>query len=335
MIYEGVDRWNSPYLIHYGVKGMKWGVRHDYIPKGRRNHGSKIYKNKAFKYKGNTISIEYDGSDFVVDSEGSDIIMKSLKESQSVRSKHKVNRKEYRKEKVNNILAGTTVAVGIAAAIPTLGLSIYPTLIAGSNLYTDLKAQKEEKRYFEDRKKNSKLDKETGLYKKTTDMTIKQDMAKVNPGFNRYNENYKSNCGLCSVTYDMRRRGYDVTAKPDMEGRTDGDIKAYYPSSKIVIPDERNYKNSYSSKLSREKMLGDLSRQPNSRGYMSIKWIYGGGHALGYEVDKKGKVSIIDSQSNTKYDDPESVLRYGFAYTYSRLDNVKPNIKLIKEECVR
>ena len=27
MIYEGIDRWNSPYIEHHGVKGMKWGVR--------------------------------------------------------------------------------------------------------------------------------------------------------------------------------------------------------------------------------------------------------------------------------------------------------------------
>ena len=30
----------SDELAHYGVKGMKWGVRHDYVPKGRRTVGS-------------------------------------------------------------------------------------------------------------------------------------------------------------------------------------------------------------------------------------------------------------------------------------------------------
>lgn len=31
MYYEAIDYWNSPdsYLEHHGVKGMKWGVRHD------------------------------------------------------------------------------------------------------------------------------------------------------------------------------------------------------------------------------------------------------------------------------------------------------------------
>lgn len=27
MIYNAIDTWNSPSLKHYGVKGMKWGVR--------------------------------------------------------------------------------------------------------------------------------------------------------------------------------------------------------------------------------------------------------------------------------------------------------------------
>lgn len=29
MIYKAIDRWNPQCIKHYGVKGMKWGIRHD------------------------------------------------------------------------------------------------------------------------------------------------------------------------------------------------------------------------------------------------------------------------------------------------------------------
>lgn len=41
MIYEAIDKWNSPpdsYLEHHGVKGMKWGVRHDFFGIQKRRH---------------------------------------------------------------------------------------------------------------------------------------------------------------------------------------------------------------------------------------------------------------------------------------------------------
>lgn len=37
-------------LFHYGVKGMKWGVRHEYIPKGRR-HGKSINGQRSVSSK--------------------------------------------------------------------------------------------------------------------------------------------------------------------------------------------------------------------------------------------------------------------------------------------
>ncbi len=40
MIYEAIDRWNSPYLAHYGVKGMKWGVRKKIETSGFRRRSS-------------------------------------------------------------------------------------------------------------------------------------------------------------------------------------------------------------------------------------------------------------------------------------------------------
>ena len=40
------------YLAHYGVKGMKWGVRHDKYPLTPAGAAIKIYKNKKFKRDG-------------------------------------------------------------------------------------------------------------------------------------------------------------------------------------------------------------------------------------------------------------------------------------------
>lgn len=41
MIYEAIDRWNTPSLLHYGVKGMKWGIRHDRVRSGRKRRNTK------------------------------------------------------------------------------------------------------------------------------------------------------------------------------------------------------------------------------------------------------------------------------------------------------
>lgn len=41
----------EPYLMHYGVKGMKWGVRHDYETVGRENKGQQERKHLTAKQK--------------------------------------------------------------------------------------------------------------------------------------------------------------------------------------------------------------------------------------------------------------------------------------------
>lgn len=44
---------DSPYLMHYGVKGMKWGVRHDYVPTGRYRY---IHRNQGTDSSGSSRS---------------------------------------------------------------------------------------------------------------------------------------------------------------------------------------------------------------------------------------------------------------------------------------
>ena len=57
MIYEGIDRWNSPYLDHHGVKGMKWGVRKSRV-KQAVNSLSRYHEKvaKKYNYRSDTIN---------------------------------------------------------------------------------------------------------------------------------------------------------------------------------------------------------------------------------------------------------------------------------------
>ena len=57
MLINGCDIWHSPYLEHYGVKGMKWGVRRikDRIL-GRSKRIKRNRYNKSYYAKAKTLS---------------------------------------------------------------------------------------------------------------------------------------------------------------------------------------------------------------------------------------------------------------------------------------
>lgn len=42
--YYAIQNYSSYYLAHYGVKGMKWGVRNDYVPTGQYRY---IHRNRG------------------------------------------------------------------------------------------------------------------------------------------------------------------------------------------------------------------------------------------------------------------------------------------------
>ena len=58
MKYYGIDNPYAYHLAHFGVPGMKWGVRHDPEPSGRIR-GSRPYSNRAEKIENVASTLRY------------------------------------------------------------------------------------------------------------------------------------------------------------------------------------------------------------------------------------------------------------------------------------
>ena len=150
-----------------------------------------------------------------------------------------------------------------------------------------------------------------------------EDMDMVNPNYDPDSYEYSMNCSYCTLTYEMRRRGYDVEARPanPKDPITIDDIAEYYEGEKIV-----SYTEKYDPITEAEAMLAYtdfdayvesrlkdyapraseiltkelLSHGEGARGEIDVYWISGGGHSMAWEVEN-GKVVIRDNQTNTIY----------------------------------
>lgn len=163
---------------------------------------------------------------------------------------------------------------------------------AAIGLCASMQASKKKKEIDKEIENNTNVDKKTGLKLKQNECSEIEDMRKVNPGFDPKKSNTTTNCGLCSVVYEMRRRGYDVTAKQKRS------TIEYDQFSKIFnSKDEKLITNV--KKVSRDQarnVISNLQNRENQRGIMLMQWSTYSGHALNYEV-KNNKVIIRDSQT--------------------------------------
>lgn len=147
---------------------------------------------------------------------------------------------------------------------------------------------------------------ESDVPKKATEMYDYQDMAAVNSALD-FKEKYlnpvsayKNNCVSCSISYDMRRRGYDVKATKAYDGFTIAEfIKAYKGAEVEDISMNDSEKRNYfgGSKKLTDRMISSIqSYQGNARGILSIQSPYGG-HAIAWEKNGSN-VKLRDCQIN-------------------------------------
>ena len=177
----------------------------------------------------------------------------------------------------------------------------------------------------------SKKDSKTGWALKSKKTSKQDDLKSTNPNYDEPYGTGKRNCYACTLAYDLRRRGYEVTATEDNDGSGYKNILSLYknPKPKYVKSD------SYVSPTSKNKALTkeleqELAKEPdNSRGYLCLTWSGGGGHAMAYEREGN-KTYIYDAQTGNKLELSEYVDNAKDAI-YFRTDNIDVNVDKAKE----
>lgn len=184
---------------------------------------------------------------------------------------------------------------------------------------------------YADERKNAPVDPKTGLGLKTKYMSDVEDLKRINPDFGK--PGYSKNCYKCTVTYDLRRRGYDVAAGEAYSGYLISETKRFYKNP-VIMADK--------SMEDAESQI--LSQGNGARGNICAYFKAGGGHSVAYEVNNN-KVYILDGQNNQKYtyseffgwiDGKQHADKYDTSYfdnvSYCRLDDREPNIEQMKKE---
>lgn len=112
------------------------------------------------------------------------------------------------------------------------------------------------------------------------------------------NKNFKNNCPNTTLAYELRRRGYDVKAKPAPSGMTMSSIRDLYNIKESDI-NITNMTNPFKTKENNRKLNSYFDSMPDGyRGAIGVMWdgIASGGHIFNVErVD--GKTMFIDSQT--------------------------------------
>jgi SPP1 gp7 family putative phage head morphogenesis protein len=120
------------------------------------------------------------------------------------------------------------------------------------------------------------------------------DMQAVNPNYSLGRE-WQVNCTNCTTTYEMRRRGYDVTAQARLmlKGRPSWEVPAAWDADVVEGMTEVTL---------RQAIKAALKHGEGARGAISVNWAGGGGHIFNWEV-VNGKVLWADAQPGWNGDD--------------------------------
>jgi hypothetical protein len=161
-------------------------------------------------------------------------------------------------------------------------------------------------------------DSKTKLPLKRESGSIEDDAKVINPQYKSTKASSSNNCELCTMAYDMRRRGFDVIARQNAPINMLYDIGSQ--DMKII------YKGAKEHKVANERDLyKSLKNQPNgSRGACFMSWDKNSGHVMAYEIIN-GRPKFIDAQDGMIHDNLKSYPSAPSNMSFMRLDTIEPN----------
>jgi hypothetical protein len=167
---------------------------------------------------------------------------------------------------------------------------------------------------------------------------LEKSLMNTNPLYDPYKKGYSTNCARVVNAYEMRRRGFDVTATPKPIGilKNDGSqIKNTYLNS---WRDPVSGKNGFEladdlpGQWSVEQIKNVLKREhpEGSRGFISQSWNSspkGAGHVYTWEIEN-GRVKFYDAQTGAS--NVDEYIDRGFNFSWLRVDNLEPTANILR-----
>lgn len=153
--------------------------------------------------------------------------------------------------------------------------------------------------------------------------TADEALQKVNPSKGTHLAS-GNNCCLCTIAYDLRRRGYDVMANQNAP------INLLYD----ISPDDVSWMYGFPKEIvmkTPSSLQKALDSQPNgARGAAFCTWKGGNsGHVVAYEV-QNGHAKLYDAQTGTKYNNVKDLFDDVETTSFIRLDDKQPNYNFVK-----
>lgn len=276
-------------LYHYGVKGMKWGVRRYQNYDGTRTAaGKKRYGSDSSK-----------GSD----SESGGNSTKSARDF--VKSKGKTSVSDLSGKTGNLMLA-------YAATYATL----YGGLIIASKI-AEKRGRKKKAQELEDLNADKQIKSFADAPKLTKKMPAEESVKLTNPDFPDMGTTM--NCTFCTTAMVLREKGYDVKAAKLSDGWYSDDLfNKTFNSPQVAIKAKNN-----------KQVISELSSHGDGAyGNLVITWGLGGSHSIFWK-NENGTTNFYDGQDGKAYTsttDKNMLLNCTVLSNtkYNRLDNCEP-----------